>query len=135
MISPLVKCLLTAHTPAALRNGKNEISPTIVPSGILKPVFSAAIALMYAHSVIRAKFYHDSNLENAPEGFKSAPINSRGFPETQYSLQVYVEDCTGCTLCVEVCPAHHALDRSLKAINMGEKEPIPESRKTEHKIL
>lgn len=86
-------------------------------------------AYVCPHSVIRAKFYHDSHLEKAPGGFKSAPINSRGFPETQYSLQVYLEDCTGCGLCVEVCPAHNALDRSLKAINMGEKEPILEQEK------
>ena len=56
------------------------------------------------HSVIRAKFYHEDFLEKAPEGFKSAPINARGFPETKYTLQVYLEDCTGCTLCVDVCP-------------------------------
>jgi pyruvate-ferredoxin/flavodoxin oxidoreductase len=92
-------------------------------------------AYVCPHSVIRAKFYHENNLEKAPEGFKSAPINSRGFPETQYSLQVYVEDCTGCTLCVEVCPAHNALDRSLKAINMGEKEPILEQEKQNIKFF
>jgi pyruvate-ferredoxin/flavodoxin oxidoreductase len=56
------------------------------------------------HSVIRSKFYHKENLEGAPEGFKSAPINARGFPETKYSLQVYEEDCTGCNLCYDVCP-------------------------------
>ena len=79
---------------------------------------------MCPHSVIRAKFYHKDNLKKAPGGFKSAPINARGFPETQYSLQVYLEDCTGCNLCVEVCPATDAKDRSRKAINMGEKEPV-----------
>ncbi|MDP4215819.1 MAG: pyruvate:ferredoxin (flavodoxin) oxidoreductase [Bacteroidota bacterium] len=56
------------------------------------------------HSVIRSKFYHSARLEGAPEGFKSAPVNGRGFPETRYTLQVYIEDCTGCNLCVEVCP-------------------------------
>lgn len=81
-------------------------------------------AYVCPHSVIRAKFYHKDNLKKAPEDFKSAPINARGFPETQYSLQVYLEDCTGCNLCVEVCPATDPKDRSLKAINMGEKEPI-----------
>ncbi len=86
-------------------------------------------AYVCPHSVIRAKFYNEKNLEKAPEGFKSAPINSRGFPETKYSLQVYVEDCTGCNLCVEVCPAVNLLDRNLKAINMGAKEPILEKEK------
>ena len=81
-------------------------------------------AYVCPHSVIRAKFFHKDYLKKAPEDFKSAPINARGFPETQYSLQVYLEDCTGCNLCVEVCPATDLADRSRKAINMGDKEPI-----------
>jgi len=81
-------------------------------------------AYVCPHSVIRAKFYHKDHLKKASEGFKSAPINARGFPETQYSLQVYLEDCTGCNLCVEVCPATDPHNRSRKAINMGEKETI-----------
>ncbi|MDX2247053.1 MAG: pyruvate:ferredoxin (flavodoxin) oxidoreductase [Bacteroidia bacterium] len=81
------------------------------------------------HSVIRAKFFHEDYLDNAPEGFKSAPINARGFPSTQYSLQVYLEDCTGCNLCVEVCPANDPLDRTVKAINMKEKAPLMETER------
>ncbi len=86
-------------------------------------------AYVCPHSVIRAKFYHKDYLEKAADGFKSAPINARGFPETNYTLQVYVEDCTGCNLCVEVCPASDPSNRSRKAINMGEKEPILETEK------
>ncbi len=81
------------------------------------------------HGVIRAKFFHEDYLEKAPEGFKSAPLNARGFPETKYSLQVYVEDCTGCTLCVDVCPASDPNDRQKKAINMGQKAPTLEAEK------
>ena len=81
-------------------------------------------AYVCPHSVIRAKFYNEDFLKKAPEGFQYAPINSRGFPETKYTLQVYAEDCTSCNLCVEVCPAYNAKDPSLKAINMTEKEPI-----------
>lgn len=83
-------------------------------------------AYVCPHSVIRAKFYHKDHIKNASPDFKSAPINARGFPETQYSLQVYLEDCTGCNLCVEVCPASDPANRSRKAINMGEKEPVLE---------
>lgn len=86
-------------------------------------------AYVCPHSVIRAKFYHKDHITKAPADFKSAPINARGFPETQYSLQVYLEDCTGCNLCVEVCPASDPANRSRKAINMGEKETILESEK------
>lgn len=74
------------------------------------------------HAVIRSKFYHNSTLDNAPEGFQSAPINAKGFPETKYTLQVYLEDCTGCNLCNEVCPVTDPADRSQKAINLA---PIP----------
>ncbi|MDJ0761076.1 MAG: 4Fe-4S double cluster binding domain-containing protein [Woeseiaceae bacterium] len=78
------------------------------------------------HSVIRAKFYHESSLESAPEGFATAPISARGFPETRYSLQVYAEDCTGCTLCVDACPVRSPDDPEVRAINMTDKAPILE---------
>ncbi len=86
-------------------------------------------AYVCPHSVIRAKFYHTDHLKGAPEDFKLAPINARGFPETQYSLQVYLEDCTGCNLCVEVCPATDPVNRSRKAINMADKEPVLQKEK------
>ncbi len=86
-------------------------------------------AYVCPHSVIRSKFYHIDNLEKAPEGFKHAPINARGFPETQYSLQVYLEDCTGCNLCVETCPVTQQGNPSQKAINLTQKEPILEQEK------
>ncbi|PHN07458.1 pyruvate:ferredoxin (flavodoxin) oxidoreductase [Flavilitoribacter nigricans] len=78
------------------------------------------------HSVIRAKFFHSTHLEDAPEAFASAPINARGFPETRYTLQVYLEDCTSCNLCVEACPVVHPEDPKKRAINMEEKAPILE---------
>lgn len=86
-------------------------------------------AYVCPHSVIRAKFYHKDHLKQAPEDFAFAPINARGFPETQYTLQVYLEDCTGCNLCVEVCPATDPVDRSRKAINLTDKEPIMKKEK------
>ncbi|MBK6721713.1 MAG: pyruvate:ferredoxin (flavodoxin) oxidoreductase [Acidobacteria bacterium] len=73
------------------------------------------------HSVIRSKFFHKDQLENAPDGFKSAPINARGFPETKYSLQVYLEDCTGCNLCYEVCPVDDRGNGDRRAINLDDK--------------
>ena len=56
------------------------------------------------HSVIRSRYYDPSRLEGAPEGFQSAPLEAPGLPDTRYTLQVYVEDCTGCGLCVEGSP-------------------------------
>jgi len=81
------------------------------------------------HSVIRAKFYHEDHLEKADEGFNSAPVSARGFPETRYTLQIYVEDCTGCELCVHACPALDPNDPTRKAINMDDKAPLLEQEK------
>jgi pyruvate-ferredoxin/flavodoxin oxidoreductase len=81
------------------------------------------------HSVIRSKFYHEDYLDKAPEGFKSAAINARGFPETKYTLQVYLEDCTGCNLCFEVCPVTDRAGANRRAINVVEKpKPIEPER-------
>ncbi|MDH3528728.1 MAG: pyruvate:ferredoxin (flavodoxin) oxidoreductase, partial [Acidobacteriota bacterium] len=73
------------------------------------------------HSVIRSKFFHKDYLNDAPDEFKSAPINARGFPETRYSLQVYAEDCTGCNLCYEVCPVTDRAGGARRAINVVQK--------------
>ncbi|MGI9285603.1 MAG: pyruvate:ferredoxin (flavodoxin) oxidoreductase [Pseudomonadales bacterium] len=78
-------------------------------------------SLVCPHAVIRSKFYDVSQLSSAPEAFKSAPIDARGFPDTRYTLQVYLEDCTGCALCVEVCPAKNKTQSGRKAINMAPK--------------
>ena len=82
------------------------------------------------HSVIRARYYHEEKLERAPASFKSAPVNARGYPEARFSLQFYVEDCTGCALCVEACPAVSPREAGVKAINMADKAPLiePERR-------
>jgi pyruvate-ferredoxin/flavodoxin oxidoreductase len=84
-------------------------------------------AFVCPHSVIRSKVYHNDYLQDAPEGFKSAPIDIRGFPDTRYTLQVSVDDCTGCTLCVEACPAKSKEETGKKAINMGLKETVEEA--------
>jgi pyruvate-ferredoxin/flavodoxin oxidoreductase len=78
------------------------------------------------HSVIRATYYGEDSLEGAPAAFKSAPVNSRGNPDVRFSLEVYVEDCTGCGICVEVCPAHSPRDPGVKAINLAPKAPLLE---------
>lgn len=88
-------------------------------------------AFVCPHSVIRAKFYHENHLEEAPEGFPAADISAKGFPETKYTLQVYGEDCTGCHLCEEACPAFSLTESGKKAINLVPKttELIEENKK------
>ena len=76
------------------------------------------------HSVIRSKYHDRSQLAGAPDTFRSMPLLARGLPETGYTLQVYVDDCTGCALCVEACPAVAPGDASRKAINLARLEPL-----------
>ncbi len=76
------------------------------------------------HSVIRSRYYHPSRLDGAPEGFRSALLTGPGLPDTRYTLQVYVEDCTGCGLCVEACPVSGGGDPVRKAINLDAREPL-----------
>ncbi len=73
------------------------------------------------HSVIRAKYYDEALLAGAPDGFRSAPVNSRGYPGARFSLLFHVADCTGCGLCVEACPAQSPLEPGVKAINLHDK--------------
>lgn len=78
------------------------------------------------HSVIRAKYFDEDLLEGAPEGFKSAPVNARGYPGARFSLQFHVEDCTGCGLCIEACPAQSPVEPGVKAINLTDKAALLE---------
>ena len=81
------------------------------------------------HAVIRAKYFNEEALAGAPPAFKSAPVNARGNPDVQFSLAFYLEDCTGCGICVEVCPAHSPRDPGVKAVNLADKAPILESER------
>jgi pyruvate-ferredoxin/flavodoxin oxidoreductase len=75
------------------------------------------------HSVIRAKYYDGSRLADAPQSFPSAAINARGYPDVRFSLGFYVEDCTGCGLCAEVCPGQNPASGK-KAVDLTDKAPI-----------
>ena len=55
----------------------------------------------------------------APDGFESAPLDAVGLPDARFTLQVYLEDCTGCALCVEACPVSAPADPGRKAINLA----------------
>ena len=76
------------------------------------------------HSVIRSRYYDASRLEAAPDGFHSAPLEAVGLPDTHFTLQVYVEDCTGCELCVQACPVTAPGMPTRKAINLAPREPL-----------
>ncbi|MCA0308093.1 MAG: pyruvate:ferredoxin (flavodoxin) oxidoreductase [Actinobacteria bacterium] len=89
-------------------------------------------AFVCPHAVLRAKYYTESALDGAPEGFPSAPLNAAGFPGSRYTLQVYAEDCTGCGLCVEACPVKPlGSGGSRKAINLA---PVMERSKEKENV-
>src|SRR5829696_891945 len=81
------------------------------------------------HSTIRAKVCSATDLSDAPAGFKHMPAKWREFPDKLYTIQVAVEDCTGCRLCVEVCPAKDKSNVSRKAINMKPQLPLRDSER------
>jgi pyruvate-ferredoxin/flavodoxin oxidoreductase len=78
------------------------------------------------HAVIRAKVYAPQYLQGAPESFLSMDAKFKELPEMKYTIQVSPEDCTGCALCVEVCPAKDKSQVGRKALNMIDQPPIRE---------
>lgn len=83
------------------------------------------------HAAIRPKVYSNDLLETAPSFFKhTAPIGKEFIKDKEsYTLQVAVEDCTGCNLCVEVCPIESKTQPGHKAINMQDVLPLKETEK------
>ncbi|MDY6782381.1 MAG: pyruvate:ferredoxin (flavodoxin) oxidoreductase [Cyanobacteriota bacterium] len=81
------------------------------------------------HAVIRAKAYDAQELDNAPPTFKSADARDRDWRGSKFTIQVAAEDCTGCALCVDVCPAKNKSQPRLKAINMAPQLPLREQER------
>ncbi|NJO42234.1 MAG: pyruvate:ferredoxin (flavodoxin) oxidoreductase [Cyanobacteria bacterium RU_5_0] len=78
------------------------------------------------HSVIRSKVYEPQELANAPATFKSADARDHSWQGLKFTIQVAPEDCTGCGICVDVCPAKNKAQPRLKAINMQPQQPLRE---------
>jgi pyruvate-ferredoxin/flavodoxin oxidoreductase len=85
--------------------------------------------LVCPHAVIRSKIYDSRNLEGAPATFKSTAARWKEFKELKYTLQIAPEDCTGCTLCVQVCPVKSKSEAKHKAINMASQPPLREAER------
>jgi pyruvate-ferredoxin/flavodoxin oxidoreductase len=85
--------------------------------------------LVCPHAVIRSKAYEAVVLPSAPSSFKSAEARLPDWKGLKYTLQVAVEDCTGCGICVDVCPARNKSEARLKAINMQPQLPLRESER------
>jgi pyruvate-ferredoxin/flavodoxin oxidoreductase len=78
------------------------------------------------HAVIRGKAYDEGQLNNAPATFKSTNIKDKDFAGQKFTIQVAPEDCTGCGICVDICPAKNKSMPSRKAINMEPQLPLRE---------
>ena len=79
------------------------------------------------HAVIRHKVFEAGVLSEAPATYKSMDAKFKEFPGMKYTVQVAPEDCTGCGLCIEVCPAKDKSQVGRKAINMADQLPLRES--------
>ena len=114
------------YPPGTAQWEKRNISDTV-------PAWNPAICIQCGHctmvcphAAVRARCYDEGALAAAPASFPSAPLAGRGFPTLRFTLQVAVEDCTGCELCVIACPARSADDTGARAINMAPKAPLVE---------
>ena len=81
------------------------------------------------HAVIRAKVYSQELGDKAPATFQWAKPKWKGMEQDRYTLQIAPEDCTGCAVCVDVCPVKNKSDASKKAINMVAQEPLRETER------
>ncbi|MDZ7660761.1 pyruvate:ferredoxin (flavodoxin) oxidoreductase [Thiohalophilus sp.] len=86
--------------------------------------------LVCPHAAIRSKIFSEAELKNAPSDFKAHSMLGKGFPEgMMISYQVAPEDCTGCGLCVDICPIHDKSNASRKALNMAPQPPLREQER------
>ncbi|YAF95075.1 MAG: pyruvate:ferredoxin (flavodoxin) oxidoreductase [Nodularia sp. CChRGM 3473] len=81
------------------------------------------------HSAIRAKAYQPEELINAPTSFKSVNAKDKSFHNQKFTIQVAPEDCTGCAICVDICPAKNKAEPLQKAINMAQQLPLREQER------
>ena len=153
---PLVSALapdFVQRITAVLMAGKGDLLPVSAfpvdgtwPVGTAKwekrnlaseiPVWDARIciqcnqcALVCPHAAIRAKVYDDGPLAAAPPTFKSVPYKGLDFKNRAYTIQVAPEDCTGCNLCVNVCPAKDRTNPRHKAIDMHPQAPLRDAER------
>jgi len=89
-------------------------------------------AMVCPHAAIRAKVYDEPSLAGAPSTFKSTAYRGAEYKGKMFTIQVAPEDCTGCNLCVNVCPAKDRTNPKHKAINMEPQAPLRESERSNY---
>ncbi|MCA9913547.1 MAG: pyruvate:ferredoxin (flavodoxin) oxidoreductase, partial [Anaerolineae bacterium] len=86
-------------------------------------------AMVCPHATIRIKAYEETALGEAPDTFKATPARDRDWQGLQYTIQIAPEDCTGCSLCVDICPAKDKSQANRKALNMAPQPPLREQER------
>ncbi len=141
---------------AVMMEGKGDLLPVSAfppdgtwPSGTTKwekrgialeiPVWDEALCIqcnkcvaVCPHAAIRAKVFEPAALHGAPEGYKAVDYKGAEFKGSKYTIQVAPEDCTGCNLCVMVCPAKDKSNPKHKAIDMAPMAPIREAERANY---
>ena len=120
---PVSKMPIDGTFPSATtRWEKRNVSLTVPIWDEAECIQCGTCSFVCPHACIRANEYDANLLDKAPAGFKHAPVRNK--PDKAYTLQIYVEDCTGCGVCVASCPKKNKNDPTRKAINLGPKLPI-----------
>jgi pyruvate-ferredoxin/flavodoxin oxidoreductase len=86
-------------------------------------------AFVCPHAAIRIKVYEPSLLADAPTGFKAVDARDAEWRGLKYTIQVAPEDCTGCSICFDVCPARSKTDPDHKALTMQPQPPLREAER------
>ena len=105
---------------------KRNIADAIPIWNPLACVQCSQCVLVCPHAAIRAKVAEPAALSSAPAGFLSAPARDPAWRGLQFTLQVAPEDCTGCGLCVEICPSSgtRAKEPEHQALTMAPQRPL-----------
>ncbi len=92
-------------------------------------------SLVCPHAAIRQKVFEPKFMKDAPATFKAVPYKGKEYDGWNYSLQTAPEDCTGCALCVEICPAKNKTEAKYKAINMKAQLPLREEERKNYSFF
>ncbi len=106
------------------------------------PVWDASLCiqcnkcvLVCPHAAVRAKYYDAGALDSAPETFKHAAFRSTAAAGMNFTIQIAPEDCTGCTLCVQVCPAKDKANPRHKALDMAPQLPLRDAERSNYEFF
>jgi pyruvate-ferredoxin/flavodoxin oxidoreductase len=86
-------------------------------------------AMVCPHAAIRAKVFDTAKLVDKPATYKSVPYKGTEYAGKAYTIQIAPEDCTGCTLCVAVCPAKDKANPKHKSLDMAPQKPLRDAER------